>query len=82
VTMTGRYGNGDGSIWLYTVDTVLVVNIEDYFLMSLRASLKRCFTIMRVRIVPGCKLAHRKEMVSRPPEKMRSTATAEPVKHD
>ncbi|KAG2352837.1 hypothetical protein BDR07DRAFT_1283561 [Suillus spraguei] len=29
--------------------------------------------------VPGCRLARQREMASRPPEKMRSTATAEPA---
>jgi hypothetical protein len=31
-----------------------------------------------VRIVPGWRLARRSDMVSRPPENIRSTATAEP----
>jgi hypothetical protein len=36
-------------------------------------------TNIKVLMVSGFKLARRKEMVSRPPEKMRSTATADPL---
>ena len=46
--------------------------------MSLRLSRKWCFKIIKVRMVEGRRLARRKEIVSRPPEKMRSTATADP----
>ncbi|KAJ7320965.1 hypothetical protein DFH08DRAFT_818787 [Mycena albidolilacea] len=38
-----------------------------------------CLTIIRVQIMSGFKLAHRREMVSQPPDKMRSTATADPM---
>jgi hypothetical protein len=40
-----------------------------------------CWSI-RTRIVPGWRLARRREMVSRPPENILSTATAEPNKLD
>jgi hypothetical protein len=40
---------------------------------------KRCLTSMRTRIVFGFRLARRNEIVSLPPEKMRSTATADPM---
>ncbi|KAJ7692541.1 hypothetical protein B0H17DRAFT_1133020 [Mycena rosella] len=45
-----------------------------------RARRSHCFTIIRVRMMSGFKLARRREMVSRPPEKLCSTATAEPEK--
>lgn len=44
-----------------------------------RASFNRCLTNMRTRTVSGTKLARRNEIVSRPPEKIRSTATADPT---
>ena len=47
-------------------------------LTASRVSRRRCLTNMRVRIVSGFKLALRSEIVSRPPENIRSTATAEP----
>ena len=37
-----------------------------------------CLTSISVRIVSGWRLARRSDIVSRPPEKIRSTATAEP----
>ena len=42
------------------------------------ANLSLCLTSINVRMVSGFKLARRREMVSRPPEKICSTATAEP----
>jgi hypothetical protein len=47
--------------------------------MAARAWRRRCLTSIKVLMVSGFKLARRKEIVSRPPEKMRSTATADPV---
>ena len=44
----------------------------------MRASLRCCLTSISTLIVSGTKLARRREMVSLPPEKIRSTATAEP----
>lgn len=48
--------------------------------MALRASLRRCFTSISVRIVSGCRRERLREIVSLPPEKIRSTATADPWK--
>ncbi|KAJ7312727.1 hypothetical protein DFH08DRAFT_821893 [Mycena albidolilacea] len=45
---------------------------------ALRAHRKRAFTNIKVLIVSAFKLARRKLIVSRPPEKTRSTATAKP----
>src|SRR5882762_1506198 len=39
---------------------------------------RRCFTNIRVRMVSGFKLARRSDIVSLPPEKIHSTATADP----
>jgi hypothetical protein len=44
--------------------------------IAVLANLRRCLTSINVRMVSGFKLARRREMVSRPPEKIRSTATA------
>ncbi len=49
------------------------------FLIALRSRWRRCFISMRTRIISGLRLARLSEMVSRPPEKIRSTATADPV---
>ena len=46
--------------------------------MSLRLSHKWCFKIIKVWMVEGRRPARRKEIVSRPPEKKDSTATADP----
>ena len=46
---------------------------------EIRASLSRCLTSIRTRIVSGIKLARCKEIVSLPPEKMCSTAMAKPA---
>ena len=48
------------------------------FLASLRINLR--FTNIRILMVSGLRLARRRKIVSRPPEKMRSTATADPEK--
>lgn len=50
-------------------------------LIATRSRRRRCFMIMRTRIVSGFRLERLKEIVSRPPEKMRSTATAEPISY-
>ena len=47
--------------------------------MAVRAKRRCCLTNINVRIVSGFKLAQRKDIVSRPPEKIRSTVTAEPI---
>ena len=46
--------------------------------MAVRAKRRRCFTSIKVWMVSGLRLARRNEIISRPPEKIRSTATAEP----
>ena len=43
-----------------------------------RARHRRCLTNIRVRMVSGLRLARRSEIVSRAPENMCLTATAEP----
>jgi len=45
---------------------------------AMRASCKCCLTSIRVLIVSGFKLERCRDIVSRPPKKMCSTATAEP----
>jgi len=47
--------------------------------MARRVTHKCCLTSINVRIVSGRRLALRNEMVSRPPENILSTATAEPA---
>jgi hypothetical protein len=47
--------------------------------MALRVNLNLALTNIRVWMVSAFKLARRNPMVSRPPEKIRSTATAEPA---
>lgn len=46
--------------------------------MTARAARSCCFASMSIRIVSGLRLARRSDMVSLPPEKIPSTATAEP----
>ena len=46
--------------------------------METRANWRQCLTSIKVRIVSGWRLARHIEMVSQPPEKICSTATAEP----
>ncbi|KAF8064937.1 hypothetical protein FPV67DRAFT_162146 [Lyophyllum atratum] len=44
----------------------------------MRASLRRCLTSISTLIVSGTRLVRLNDIVSRPPENIRSTATAEP----
>jgi hypothetical protein len=48
---------------------------------AVRARRSRCLTNIRVRIVSGLRFARRREIVSRLPEKIRSTATADPAQN-
>lgn len=50
--------------------------------MASRARRKRCLTSISFRIVSGRRLALRREIVSRPPENILSTATAQPGTDD
>lgn len=53
--------------------------VEYYFFSRARINFR--FTNIRILIVSGLRLARRREIVSRPPEKIRSTATADPEKN-
>ncbi|KAJ7681363.1 hypothetical protein B0H17DRAFT_1138516 [Mycena rosella] len=57
--------------------TRTVINISEA--PTARRASRRRLTIMSVLMESGFKLARRREMVSLPPEKMRSIATAEPI---
>jgi hypothetical protein len=46
-----------------------------------RARRRACFDIISARMVAGWRLARRREIVSRPPLKTRSTETADPRQH-
>ena len=65
-------------IWPYTVTDSLIFIIKYFSTVKytfdewLRANLSLCLTNISVLIVSGFKLARRNEIVSLPPEKMRS----------
>ena len=50
-----------------------------YYVDFARTTCILLFTSISMRIVLACRLARRREIVSRPPEKIHSTATAEPA---
>src|SRR5208282_5740176 len=66
VTRVRNKGNGDYSTWISNF-------------ISSRARISFLFTNISIRMVSGLRLARRREMVSRPPENILSTATADPV---
>jgi hypothetical protein len=61
---------------------MLIIQRPKAVLAFVRAKCNRFLTSMRIRMVSAWRLARRREMVSRPPEKIRSTATAEPRHKD
>ena len=79
VRRRNRSGGVELSVNLITVIKYYQHNYKLSVCKEICASLSRCLTSIRTRIVSGIKLAQRKEIVSLPPEKMHSTATAEPA---
>ena len=66
-------------IWnLYHTETVYLCYLS---ILPTRESLTCCLTSISVQMVSGWRLACRSDIVSWPPEKIHSTATAEPGKH-
>ena len=82
------YGVEDGrqmALQVITVKKNLNTYKDIYYSSPIRSSMARhvtrkcCLTSINVRIVSGRRLALRNEMVSRPPENILLTATAEPA---
>ena len=67
VTNVRNEGKGDCYKW------------RSFDLIPSRARINFLFTNMSIRIVSGLRLARRREIVSRPPENILSTATADPL---
>jgi hypothetical protein len=72
------------NIWLLllVLITITIESSESIWakgsFIAVLANLRCCLTSINVRMVFGFKLARHREMVSRSPEKIHSTATAEP----
>ena len=70
---TARHGQKIANI---CSSTIWVIVFYPFYIWRIRIC---CLTSMRNRIVSGLRLARRKDIVSRPPENILSTATADPV---